>query len=267
MYKTLDNLKEKIKEYKTLVMSFPVLLGGVFQIIDLCILSPSYIRYFSLSQSLSDGLLILTVLFCIFSFVYLFTPLIDRIGKDKKHEKTKEQIIESIKKILYAYPIILGVPLLAIFIFSIKINFVINWWVYLLTCFALAVYFIIFLWAGQKLNELLEGNKRYENAFHTFFNIRVLYIIAIAFLFFLYVMFKEITRNKNNTFLNEKFVKCYVNKNHPTKVFDILYSNNTYIFIKVDPYKNKKGIITDVLLVDFKHFTDLEVCKDVETTS
>ncbi|ARK13449.1 hypothetical protein A6C57_25645 [Fibrella sp. ES10-3-2-2] len=58
---------EQLKENLSLITIVPLLLGGIWQVVLLSTISPSYIRFFSVSQQISDGVLILFVS----AFIYI----------------------------------------------------------------------------------------------------------------------------------------------------------------------------------------------------
>jgi hypothetical protein len=71
-------LKERlkfIKENLSIIAIVPLILGGFWQVASLASMSPAYIRFFSVTQQIADGLVILftlTILFILFSvFAYL----------------------------------------------------------------------------------------------------------------------------------------------------------------------------------------------------
>lgn len=63
---------KKLKEYLPLVTILPLILGGLWQILALASISPSYLRFFSVSQQIADGLVILFLFTAIGSLVYFF---------------------------------------------------------------------------------------------------------------------------------------------------------------------------------------------------
>ena len=67
----MENAIRKIKDYLPLIALVPLLIGGFWQLIELALISSSYIRFFSVTQQLADGLLILFV-FTLFYLTYLF---------------------------------------------------------------------------------------------------------------------------------------------------------------------------------------------------
>lgn len=84
----IENYSEKIKKHLPLILLVPTILGGLWQIIELSKISISYIRFFSPTQLLPDGLLILFALIILYvayafidwkSSIYkpnIFSPLI-----------------------------------------------------------------------------------------------------------------------------------------------------------------------------------------------
>lgn len=70
--KTLDKINKNSEKYKNvfpLLLVLPTLIGGLWQILELIFIDPSFIRFFSVTQLISDGILILTI-FIIFA-IYL----------------------------------------------------------------------------------------------------------------------------------------------------------------------------------------------------
>ena len=58
----LINQFNKLKENLSLILLVPTALGGIWQLLELSSISTSFIRFFSISQLVSDGLLILFLL-------------------------------------------------------------------------------------------------------------------------------------------------------------------------------------------------------------
>jgi len=52
-----------LKEYLPLIIVIPTFLGGIWQILELSIISMSYVRFFSISQLVADGILIIMIIF------------------------------------------------------------------------------------------------------------------------------------------------------------------------------------------------------------
>ena len=81
------NIKNDFKDNLSLIILLPTLLGGVYQAIELIIISPSLIRFFSISQLIADGLFILVYFVVILVMPYFAAYIIlDLILK--KHPKS-----------------------------------------------------------------------------------------------------------------------------------------------------------------------------------
>ena len=59
---------EFIKSNLALIILVPTMLGGIWQLLELLNISSSFIRFFSVSQLIPDGLLILFILLIIYTF-------------------------------------------------------------------------------------------------------------------------------------------------------------------------------------------------------
>lgn len=62
---------EWLKENLSLILVLPTLIGGFWQLIELSTISTAYIRFFSISQVIPDGLLVLFVISLIVGSYYL----------------------------------------------------------------------------------------------------------------------------------------------------------------------------------------------------
>ena len=90
-----ENIKKilgKINEYLGLFIVVPAVLGGLWQILELSYLSPSFIRFFSVTQVASDGLLVMVIVFVISVPILLLTFRV------RKAENIDDKKIESENK-------------------------------------------------------------------------------------------------------------------------------------------------------------------------
>lgn len=72
--KTLEKINKNSEKYKNvfpLILILPTLVGGLWQILELIFIDPSLIRFFSITQLISDGILILSI-FVIITFYLNF---------------------------------------------------------------------------------------------------------------------------------------------------------------------------------------------------
>ena len=78
MEENLKLVREKLKLVKdniSLIALVPLILGGIWQVLSLATISPSYLRFFSVTQQIADGLVILFILSIVFSTIYISVKL------------------------------------------------------------------------------------------------------------------------------------------------------------------------------------------------
>ena len=62
----LNKIYKTIQDNLAIVILLPTILGGLWQLIELSLLSFSFVRFFSVTQLLPDGLIILSMLFLLY---------------------------------------------------------------------------------------------------------------------------------------------------------------------------------------------------------
>lgn len=92
MKKYLDLIKENFN----LIVAIPPILGALWQITELSRLSLSYIRFFSISQLVADGVLILILLLVFSLGVFMLYKKDVTIYNDDKIEERKINIFEDL---------------------------------------------------------------------------------------------------------------------------------------------------------------------------
>jgi len=92
-----------LKEYLSVILLVPTLLGGFWQLIELSSISTAYIRFFSITQVIPDGLLILFIISCIIGSLYLSKHLIkwSPFAKSKNNTWKSTIIIMTLLSIAY----------------------------------------------------------------------------------------------------------------------------------------------------------------------
>ena len=91
-----------LSKHLSLVLLIPALLGGIWQIIELSQMSFSYLRFFSPSQVLADGLLILTLLiFFIGTFYFLYIIYSRYINSVSVDDSSNQEPLEITSKTNY----------------------------------------------------------------------------------------------------------------------------------------------------------------------
>ncbi|ALM48948.1 hypothetical protein AMR72_08640 [Flavobacterium psychrophilum] len=80
-----------VSEHITIILLIPTLLGGLWQVVSLGTTSISYIRFFSISQLLSDGI-ILMIWLCLWGmFIYIGYRFFKKNDNQEKIEQSSEK--------------------------------------------------------------------------------------------------------------------------------------------------------------------------------
>lgn len=229
----LKNILNFIKENFNVIVVIPAILGGIWQITELYNISPSFIRFFSLSQIIPDGLILLLIIllaiiaiFILFLFLSLIVGLFPRKMIFIDNESIENEISQrnNIGQII-------DVILFIIFYF-ISYKFVLNMTIVsisqLITYFSFGI-LIIGLLSRFVTSAIINSNEKFSGF------IRLLYlpILYLGFMFFLsfsnnfrsQMLFPDILTNTST------FLKKYKNDERILKN-EIMYMNDKYIFIK-----------------------------------
>lgn len=87
-----------LQKYFTIILFIPLLLGGMLQIYNLLSISPPFIRFFSASQSIADGLLILIIILYSFLLLALLTLIFWIFRKKKETIQSEGRTKDNIEK-------------------------------------------------------------------------------------------------------------------------------------------------------------------------
>lgn len=235
----LKNVIDFVKEYLSIILILPALFGGLWQLFELWTISPSFIRFFSISQIVPDGLFILFVI------LYSSLPLVGahlmwtttfKYDKSTLDVLTTPIIARKKQKIrLY------GFLFLMVWIFScvffwyfsfINIQAVKMHWGNMI---ALAVVLLCNLYLNNCFQLAIPDNKQ----FYKLGNL----LLLILYIFIAFFIFKKVHRNQFPTIdvVNIDNVIFDVNKQYPNSKNEILYFNDKFIFFKLtDKYKIDK---------------------------
>jgi hypothetical protein len=267
-------LKEQyqlLKDNISILILVPTILGGIWQLLELSSISTSFIRFFSLSQLVADGILILFILSIIYASFKLSNKM---IGKDHYKINTNTQppkiwnpvvlifgavfffyivilpLLEEIYKTrsIRIYEIALLIPLLMMTVdgFSIGVLRLKNNIVYHnINCIKNCLKKI------QKRKELIE-NISYFSALG----------ILVLFFFLLKILLVDLNPHMSNfrqyiifpdDLLNREILeKKLINENCLKYKPKMIYNNDKYFFYEIlDNKKNKK-----ILIVDYSRLTE-----------
>lgn len=225
-----------IKEYLSVIIILPAILGGLWQLIELWSIAPSFIRFFSISQIVPDGLFILFLLaYCCIPFLVThFLHTVTHFSGKTTLELIRIPIIKDEKMKLKVYS--LSFFLLCFFgtIFFFYFSFIDDKFVQADSGIMLAMWIIAL--CNLSLN-ICYDTANDQSKYH--------YKMCNFFLFLLYItiaifIFKKVHKNQLPvvSIVNIEYVKSLTDKNYPDSKNEILYFNDKFIFFKIKD-KNK----------------------------
>lgn len=226
----------KFKENIPLLASLILILGGGTQLIILFNLDPSLIRFFSGSQMLVDGLILLTA---ILSF-YL-------VGRIVYYVEANYHLVHYIGVMFFFASIMFNRPLGG----EIFVSFPFYWGIITMIYFAILLTRHNMRFPIYGTGKTTKKTMRVTNVF--------LYLTGIIFFWGIgYFWFNKIYDIYNvEEISNYSNVKCYL-RNEPYKIddFKVLYYNDSYVFIDILK-KNK----SDVKVFPISILLDSSPCK------
>lgn len=207
----------QIRENFPLIVAIPALLGGLWQLIELIKISPIFLRFFSINQIVSDGLLVGLAIFLVAVIPYSFA------------KSTTDAIVKhlDIKIILPLSVCIILLPLTFIFNDYIRKEY--------------PIYRII-IWSYLFFaNICLMYNDKLQKAAPTKYDKYVLSIISF-FLFPIIAgdvksLIKEFSKSETSL-ENFNTFKAELYQQYPCAKFE--YFNDKYIFIQIDSTSTEK---------------------------
>jgi len=226
-----------IKENLNVIILIPTLLGGFWQLLELATLDISFIRFFSLTQVLSDGMVVLLFVLISLFFYYLLFSLNGKktIIQDSEDKTDRKRAIY----FLIFYILICGS---VIIVFSLKENIS-------KLDFALIIYITLYLIKFIfDIIVVILGKKNDYNAF-----ISMLIIVLPLFIYNIGSFFKEFHKMYlPSDFKNIKYIECYMEmkKNE----IELLYFNDKYIFVKINKTK-------EIEIINFEEMLKKDNCK------
>jgi hypothetical protein len=259
----VKKLLDIINKYLSLIIILPALLGGLWQIIELSRISFSFIRFFSVSQIIPDGLLILLFLL-IFAFSLLF--LIWVLEKYNKGDKVDDEsnvkegnIYHAILFLILFFACSIAVIYFNMFIAN-NIENIVNLLIYL------PINIIISLLAYGFLKESVTHSIKIiavkyfksiiSNAWYAFLTVQSTMFIFLLVRFHDVFMMPSELKNVDNLI-------CKAEKVYNTNEFEILYANDKYIFAECHKFsKDWKGKPTqsEIRIFKFEELFDDSAC-------
>ncbi len=238
----IKKIGEFLKEYLSVLIVVPAFIGGIWQAIELMKISYSYIRFFSISQIVPDGILVLMFFIVGYSFniflIYLVNLVDSEFKKDFNFKPNETEIYRKISLkvdstfFVLAYLFAMVYP----FLYSSFDKPTLNDLNYLAFVMFICTY-ILNTSLSKCYHRALDKNKK----FYKYCNLLLL-IFYLTYVFYFSVFIHHIFLSPSNNINIEQVKKDVANKFPNTKQ-KILYFNDKYIFIKIIglPIKDKKG--------------------------
>jgi len=237
----VSRIYSEIKDNLSIILIIPAFLGGLWQIIELWSISMPYVRFFSISQIVPDGLLIL--IFLTIAFVPFFAGLLFSayfVHDEDRQPDTKTKLSQN--------------QYLGTFCF---ISFIAGGYLYaiyqgLVTYLNLSSVVVIFaVLIGLLCFVITECYKIANKSIKRYLGICTVFTILLSFLF-LYIlgnmMHKSflVTDDLNNIRNIDKIIE----DKFPNTSQEILYFNDKYIFVRVtNKIENKTGESVDKVCI------------------
>lgn len=258
------DLYELAKGNYKISLAIPVFLGGFWQFFELITMGFPYGRYFSVTQLLADGILILLFFTLIIIATLLLIIVIDVINKwkIKFDKKDKNDFIQIILFILICMSImVIAFGLLLLFYRPvpdlITVGFV------FLAFLSFSILFVPMVYYVEKIKKYL-SNRRTESEKKKSVNKLTLYSYSFCFLIlFSYVMLFLLHDFflKPSNLDNFRLVYCLVDNEYPNNAEkNIRYYNDKFIFVEVFISKDNKVIKK----YEYKEIFNSETCINSE---
>lgn len=209
------NFIKFLKEYLPLIIIVPTFLGGIWQVFELSFMSISFIRFFSITQLVADGILLIIV---IFPWIIGLIFLIGIHNSIKKYNSISENDILFFLFMMIIY----SITIVTVYDNTIKLG-TDNYFSYLFIIAFIYLFFCIVVFSLNKF--FVKSINFFSNAYK---RNKLLYTILI--IFFLYILV-------HNLFFIPKNLENISNLPQGK----IKYFNDKYIFIENE--ENKKILV------------------------
>lgn len=246
--KFLKFIKVDIKENLSLIVLIPSVIGGLWQILELLTIGLSYVRFFSLTQLVSDGITIGIVLLTLL-FLYLVSKPVKFIKSLFTDEINKIPIWLNFFMTLMMAVSLFIYPKTTLYIenkksFSSYLGFIIP--LLLFIKFFIQFIFQLYPTLDPKYKILKYFHSNYKNKTKTYETIKdAVYVffdftirLAILFVFIMIISIRNMIYKSDNL-ENINVVNTFVHKNYGDYINPkIIYFNDKYTFISLRK-KNK----------------------------
>lgn len=246
------------KDLYPIVAFIPLLLGGAYQFFQISSISPSLLKFFSISQLLSDGINIFILLLILFAPLVLGKSFLSLLSKFDIRSKAKAELVSTV------FVFSLFVLIISYFSDSVIFFSEINWNVFFSNSFSswsdffkayylslLTLLFVVIMLAGvrdvvfiqlrksKKITAYLKLKKEiirkvFNLAYYIFiFPIILLFLSIVIFYFSKVLLLESEYRNPKNL-LNIENLEKKQKILYPKRKISIKYYNDKYAFFVVD---------------------------------
>lgn len=226
----IKNIIDFIKENLSIIIILPALFGGLWQLFELWSIAPSFIRFFSISQIVPDGLFILFLLiYCSlpFSGGHLIHAAIIQDGKSA-YELMTLPIIQNKKVKLSIYRF--G------FLFLTICGIVLYWYssfiddTIIRTDMGLILAFPMIAFSNLFLNNCYNTTNPESKSKYKLGN----FLLLIMYVTIAIYAFKRIHKIRlPRNIVNIEYITSVAKKKYPDSKNEILYFNDKFIFLKI----------------------------------
>ena len=230
MNKYLATLYTNIKENITMIALVPTLFGGIWQIIKLGALSSNMIRFFSISQLLSDGILFLLIV--VFPIIFII-PIVLSDDEGLQEKSVNYTAAEKIDKdFLHILLYLTGIIFIIFSVFHIPKYITIDSISSLVQCIV-CMYIVM----GILFYIIYKFFTKDAFLHKLYFCSYTIIISCVTF-----ISYNNISRNFSGISNFDQMINKLEKSACYSKKPEILYFNDKYIFIQLE-LKSKKSIL------------------------
>lgn len=228
----------------SIIISIPPLIGAIWQIINLGSISFSYIRFFSITQLIPDGIIILICM----ALISISTIL---LGLISKYEDTKDEVKDNTSYAEVKNPKIIWGVLLLVFccFFLILLNNINNYFINNLKEYFivgiiipanLLLYSILGLLILYGVNHIKPYDLKSSKKIKIFFSIMIVFA-TLNIIISYFNKFNQLMLFPNNL-VNQNIIEKNIEAEFPNSKIRLLYNNDKYLFYSIIDSTNTEKI-------------------------
>lgn len=219
--KSFNNFLEVFRENFSIIIAIPTILGGLWQVISLVLISPIFLRFFSLSQLISDGIFVALLIIIAVGVPYIIALSISALFA--KYSLKVKLIVSSFFTFILMLSTYLDIN-------EKKFNF----FILMFYSYSMFQYYQLNFTTNYRTHNFTKIDK-----FMMFFMIFSGIYISI---FSVFKIGSEFSRSYKNI-ENIKYIELKIHKKYPCARVE--YFNDKYIFIEKDSVSSSKTYIIE----------------------